>query len=229
MKQAFSEKFQGFSPRTLRFFHDLDTNNNREWFAEHRERYLCDVAEPMKRLAAALISTVRELDPRIVAEPARAVSRIYRDTRYARDKSPYRPRMWLAFKRNLDEWTQSPVFFFQVQEQEYLFGMGMYTAAAATMRRFRGLIDNDPNRFLKVLAPFQRSRSLRLESESYKRPLPHRHPAVIDPWYQSKTIGVLGRRKPDATLFSARLVDLLIDRFVQLKPLYDFLWEAVEG
>lgn len=223
--------FSGFTPATLRFFRDLDHNNKREWFADQRPRYLRDVQQPARALAEELGPMVRELDPAVVVEPHRVVSRINRDTRFSHDKSPYRPRVFLVFRRNVERWSETPSFFFQVDQRQYLYGMGVYGAPAATMRRFREMIDADPEAFREMIDAVQRSRTLQLESDKYKRPFPHALPqnlaATIEPWYQSKSVAVLAYREPDKTLFSPKLADFLVDRFVPLKPLYDFLWKAV--
>ncbi|MDR1484130.1 MAG: DUF2461 domain-containing protein [Planctomycetaceae bacterium] len=218
--------FDGFPQSGIKFFHDLNRNNNREWFSDNRERYIRFVSEPMKQLVNSISPMLLGLDPLVFTVPSRVVSRIYRDTRFSADKSPYRPRVWFAFKRNVECWTATPAYFFQVDEYEYMFGMGMYSATAATMRNFRGMIDDNPEQFRKIIEPINRARNLDLNPECYKRRLPSEHPAAIDKWYQSKSIAVMGSRQPDKILFSAKLVDFLIERFILLKPLYDFLWRA---
>jgi hypothetical protein len=90
------------------------------------------------------------------------------------------------------------------------------------------MIDSDPQGFAEIAEPINRSRTMALDAEQYKRPLPCEHSAKIVPWYQSKSIAVIGTRQPDETLFSTKLVDFVTDRFLFLKPLYDFLWKAVE-
>lgn len=219
-------KFQGFSDKTLKFFRQLDRNNNREWFAAHKNEYIEYAQQPMRQLVAELGPVMQELDPQVIADPMRIISRVYRDTRFSHDKSPYRPRIWCAFKRSVERWSETPVYFVEIEQSRYTFGMGMYCAPAVMMRRFRNKIDNDPDEFLSMIEPIRRSRSMGLESEKYKRSQPHEHSPIIDPWYQSKNITVMGFRDPDKTLFSAKLADMLIDRFVTLKPLYDYLWKA---
>ncbi|MDR0871801.1 MAG: DUF2461 domain-containing protein [Planctomycetaceae bacterium] len=219
-------KFPGFSPKALEFFHNLERNNNREWFAGHRSEYVQYVADPMKQLAEVMIPMVQELDPNVVSDPKRVCSRIYRDTRFSHNKLPYRPNVWLAFRRNVDCWAETPVYFFEIKEKEYLFGMGAYSAKAATMQNFRSRIDNDPEEFLRVIKPFRKDKELRLESEQYKRPLPCAHPKEIVLWYQSKSVALIGSKEPDKTLLSPKIVDFLMDKFVLLKPLYDYLWKS---
>ncbi|MDR2643394.1 MAG: DUF2461 domain-containing protein [Planctomycetaceae bacterium] len=218
--------FNGFSQSGINFFHDLSRHNNREWFSDNRDRYVRFVSDPMKQLVQTISPMISELDSLVITSPHRVVSRIYRDTRFSADKSPYRPRVWFAFKRNVECWTAMPTYFFQFDEYEYMFGMGMYSAQATTMRNFRRMIDENPEQFRRIIEPIQRTRNLKLESDCYKRRIPSEHPAIIDKWYQSKSIAVLGNRKPDKILFSAKLVDFLIGNFILLKPLYDFLWNA---
>lgn len=92
------------------------------------------------------------------------------------------------------------------------------------MRRFREKIDADPDRFLAVTAFLRQSRSFKLETEKYKREWPCDHPKTIRPWYQSKDIEIVCRRPIDRVLFSPKLVDKILDAFVRMKPLYDYLW-----
>ena len=220
------EKFQGFTPATNRFFRDLGKNNTREWFTGHQGEYHKHVRDPMRQLAAELLPILRELDPMLVSDPKRHISRIYRDVRFSNDKTPYWTCQWMAFRRNLKEWYRMPTYLFEVDETGYLCGMNVYAPTASTMRRFREMIDEQPEIFREITTPISRSRSFALESEKYRKPFKHDHPKSVDPWYQSKTIGVFCRKKPDETLFSRKLIDMLIARFIMLKPLYDFLWKA---
>lgn len=222
-------KSEILSRKTLDFFHKLERNNNREWFEAHRDDYVKYVKEPMKSLGEILLPMLRELDPLIITDLNRVISRIHRDTRFSKDKAPYRPHTFFAFKRKLEGWSETPTYFMQIEADRYIFGMGMYSAPPATMRRFREKIDKSPATFLKIIEPIRKNRSMELESEKYKRPIPCEFPddivKKINPWYQSKSIAVFGYREPDKTLFSKNFPDFLLDRFVLLKPLYDFLWD----
>jgi uncharacterized protein (TIGR02453 family) len=218
--------FSGFSQSAIKFFRDLSCNNNRAWFNENRERYIRFVAEPMKQLVREISPAISGLDPLALTATNRVISRIYRDTRFSADQSPYRPRVWFAFKHDVEYWASTPAYFFQFDANGYMFGAGMYSALPATMRKFREIIDNDPERFREIIKPIQKNKDLDLESDQYKRRLPSDYPEIIDRWYQSRSIAVLGSRKPDKILFSAELVDFLIGKFILLKPLYDLLWSA---
>jgi uncharacterized protein (TIGR02453 family) len=227
IKVHFPDSFQGFSPQTLQFLHDLSENNNREWFAEHKSEYVKFVSEPMRRLVVSLTPMMSEIDPLLITAPNRTISRIYRDTRFSNDKTPYRPRIWFAFKREVNCWTETPTYFFQVEEETYSLGMGMYAATASTMRNFREMIDDNPTQFANIIEPLCKNKTLKLDINQYKRKLPCNHNSTINTWYQNKSIAIIATQEPDKNLFSPKLIKTLINKFILLKPLYDFLWNAV--
>jgi len=88
-----------FTPATLRFFRELKRHNSKEWMDANRDRYRSEVVEPFRALLAALASDVLKLNPGFDTSGRTGVnfSRINRDIRFARDKTPYRPQMYLTF------------------------------------------------------------------------------------------------------------------------------------
>ncbi len=87
------------TPATLRFFRELSRNNSKEWMDANRERYRSDVVAPFRALLAALAPFALKLDPEFDTAGRTGInfSRINRDIRFARDKTPYRPQMYLTF------------------------------------------------------------------------------------------------------------------------------------
>src|SRR6266403_665024 len=87
------------SPATLRFFRQLSRNNSKEWMDANRERYRSDVVEAFRALLAALAPAALKLQADFDTSGRTGVnfSRINRDIRFARDKTPYRPQMYLTF------------------------------------------------------------------------------------------------------------------------------------
>src|ERR1700704_3034827 len=86
------------SPATLRFFRQLNRNNSKEWMDANRERYRSDVVEAFRALLAALAPAALKLQADFDTSGRTGVnfSRINRDIRFARDKTPYRPQMYLT-------------------------------------------------------------------------------------------------------------------------------------
>ncbi|UCH64210.1 MAG: DUF2461 domain-containing protein [Fidelibacterota bacterium] len=224
------EGFNGFSRKTLSFLKGLGENNSKVWFEAHRQDYVAYLLEPFQRLVAEMSSFMLTIDPLFETRPAidRTISRIYRDTRFSRDKSPFRPRMWLTFKRPSRDWKIAPAYFFEISPDRYRYGAGFYSAPKPTMDRLRQLIDDQDRQFLDVLSQYRQQDVFHIEGQQYKRIIDSDKPPEIQEWYQRKNLFIVCNRKIDDILLSRELVDDLISGFGLLAPLYHFLWTAVE-
>jgi uncharacterized protein (TIGR02453 family) len=88
-----------FTDEVFRFFRELSRNNHKPWMDENRERYRETVVEPFRVLLDRLTPFALKLNPRLLVSGrvGENFSRINRDIRFAADKSPYRPQMYLYF------------------------------------------------------------------------------------------------------------------------------------
>lgn len=94
-----------FPTATVQFFRELSRNNNKLWMDANRERYRAEVVEPFRALLDRLSPAARKLNSRFVTSGRVGVnfSRINRDIRFARDKTPYRPQMYLFLSEPGDD------------------------------------------------------------------------------------------------------------------------------
>jgi uncharacterized protein (TIGR02453 family) len=106
-------RFQGFAQEGLDFLQQVRIENDKTWFEEHRFIYDRSILTPFRALVDDLAPTMLEIDPLLETRSAigKTLSRIHRDTRFSHDKSLYRSRMWLTFKRPAKNWTDAPVYF----------------------------------------------------------------------------------------------------------------------
>jgi uncharacterized protein (TIGR02453 family) len=88
-----------FTPETFRFFKELGRSNSKTWMDENRERYHSTVVKPFRQLWAELSPAMLELDARfdVSGRTGPNFSRINRDIRFAKDKTPYKTQMYLKF------------------------------------------------------------------------------------------------------------------------------------
>lgn len=216
--------FRGFSQRALEFLRNLGADNSKAWFEEHRGEYDEYLLEPMKMLVEALAPAVLAIDPHLDVRPRvdKTISRIHRDTRFSKDKSPYRNFAWIAFKRDVKDWSDCPGFFMEFSPAAYRYGMGFYRASKKTMDGLRRLIDRDPRAFRETIELLD-SASFRLEGESYKRILNPKMTGTLLDWYQKKNCYVARNKKIDDIFFSPALVAELSDSFGLLAPIYRIL------
>jgi uncharacterized protein (TIGR02453 family) len=98
MTARHERQFQGFSRKTFTFLRDLGRNNDKTWFVAHRGVYEEHVLQPLRDLVSDLADFMLGIDLSFEVEPAvgKTISRIYRDTRFSKDKSPFRDT-WIAF------------------------------------------------------------------------------------------------------------------------------------
>ena len=224
-------KFKGFSRKTLKFLRDLMTNNNKTWVENHRYDYEEFVLGPLRDLVTDLGDFMLDIDPRFEITPAvnKTISRIYRDTRFSKDKSPFRSTVWITFKNQNKDWTTRVCgYFFELSVNSYRYGMGFYDAAPAIMSRFREMIDNNPKEFLKAISFFDKQKTFVLEGEKYKRIIDKTKPEKIQHWYQRKNMYLVCNRKIDNTLFSSKLVDDLVFGFNTIAPFYHYLQKIID-
>ncbi len=220
--------FQGFVPQTFEFLKGLKTNNTKAWFEEHRHEYEEFLLHPFENLVRDLIPYMVELDPTFEILPLKKmISRINRDIRFTKDKSPYRPNMWLSFKRSTTDWKADPVYFFEIMPEIYRYGLGFYSPSKATMNALRWVIDEAPEEVRKFNILFSPNSCFELDGAQYKRPLKSSNPVPPElvTWYQRKEIVVMCSRPIEPIVFLPDLMEEIRRGFTLLKPLYYFFWE----
>lgn len=216
-------------PQAVAFLAALGANNSKSWFEEHREEYRELVVAPLAGLAVRLGPAVSALDPLLVTTPTKAMSRIHRDVRFSRDKSPFRTAVWLTFKRPAKDWKDRPCFFFEFTPTGWRYGMGFYSASRPTMDALRQAMDEKPEAFRAAAAFLAEKDAFTVEGEPYKRLLSRATPEDILPWYQRKSFYLVRNRPIDAGLFSPDLTEILRDGFEEAAPLYRYLWSVLSG
>jgi len=223
-------KFNGFSQKTLKFLRGLKANNNKAWFKSHKADYDEFVLKPLRDLVIDLGDFMLDIDPCFEITPVinKTISRIYRDTRFSKDKSPFRSTVWITFKNQNKDWTTHVCgYFFELSVGSYRYGMGFYNAAPAIMSRFREMIDDNPKEFLRAISFFDKQKTFVLEGEKYKRIIDKSKPEKIQHWYQRKNMYLVCNRKIDDTLFSSKLVDDLVFGFNMIAPFYHYLQQLI--
>ncbi|KAB0669801.1 DUF2461 domain-containing protein [Oryzomonas sagensis] len=223
--------FTGFLPHVTGFFEQLAANNTKPWFEAHRHEFESYLMEPLKALVCDLADAMLAIDPQVITIPAvdKTISRIYRDTRFSRNKAPYKTCLWVSFKRLSKEWKDAPCFFFEITADSYRYGMGFYGASRETMDKLRRFIDTKPVEFRKIAACLGKQTVFELEGDLYRRPLNPGLAEDLQQWHQRKNVYLVCNREADARLFSPELRRELEEGFIRLAPLYHLLWRVRGG
>src|SRR3954469_4320290 len=126
--------FKGFPVEGIEFFAKLMRNNRREWFQPHKEIFEAQLKQPMRELVEALNGELRKFAPEYVTDPEKAIYRIYRDTRFSKDKTPYKNHIAASFRRATDWPHAGAGFFFAVSHKEVAVGGGVYMPPPETLQ-----------------------------------------------------------------------------------------------
>ncbi len=131
--------------------------------------------------------------------------------------------MWLTFKRHIEEWQDSPAFYFEISPDSYRFGMGYYAVSRETMDAIRLWIEKKPALVRKHLTAIKRIPGMTIEGQAYKRTLNPAIPSEFRQIYQKKELYLVANREIDELLFSRALVSDLETCFGKLAGFYHFL------
>ncbi|WP_224960817.1 DUF2461 domain-containing protein [Geomonas subterranea] len=220
-----SDIFDGFPPAAVQFLRTLRENNSKGWFELHKQDYQNNLLKPLQALAAGLGPLMLSIDPDFTVTPAinKTISRIYRDTRFSRDKSPYKTSHWITFKRLRQEWKDYPAFFFEISPDSYRYGMGFYSASRQTMEKFRTAVDRNPKAFLAATSFYPNNRTFTIEGEQYKRPLKAGISTELQEWYNRKSLYLVSNHRIDADRVDRKLIFDVQHGFEMLAPFYHYL------
>lgn len=208
-----------FSDRTLEFFMAIRFNNNREFFHENHDWYLADVRTPALELADALSGDIEKLDAELERRPNRVVSRLARDIRFSRDKSPYRDNMWLSFRMADNERRRRPEFYFGLSAEGSDCGMGFYNITRAQTDAWRTVLTTHTEECIAAIETAYAA-GFGMSGERYKKiAVPDDLDERLKEWYPVKNFWV-NKAIPLKTALSEELKDALAEDIASLTPLY---------
>lgn len=149
--------FPGFPAAGMQFLSALARTNRREWFQPRKHIYEEQVKAPMAELVTALNSEMMRFAPDYVNEPAKAIYRIYRDTRFSKDKTPYKTHIAAIFPRRGLEKHGGGGLYFSVSAKEIEVAGGVYMPGPETLLAIRTHMAEHHEEFRKII----RARKLR--------------------------------------------------------------------
>jgi uncharacterized protein (TIGR02453 family) len=172
--------FPGFPAEAFTFFRALKRNNNRDWFQPRKEIFETKIKAPMLELVEALNAEMAKFAPDYIADPKKAVYRIYRDTRFSPDKSPYKTHLAAIFPRRGGDKGASPGFYFSISAKEIGVAGGIYDPPPPHLLAIRSWLGENHAAFRKIARGPEKLMS-KLQGESLTRVpkgFPADHPAA---------------------------------------------------
>jgi uncharacterized protein (TIGR02453 family) len=133
-------------PELFRFLKELRAHNDREWFNANKDRYLTLVRDPLLTFVDAIAPKLRAISPHVVADPrpsGGSLLRIHRDTRFSRDKTPYKTNAGLYFRHDVGKDIHGPGYYLHLEPGTVFMGAGMWHPDADALRAVREAIVKD--------------------------------------------------------------------------------------
>ncbi|MEP2103132.1 MAG: DUF2461 domain-containing protein [Parasphingorhabdus sp.] len=137
-------------PELFDFLRELEQNNNREWFKARKKRYEAEVVDPVTDFIVNMAARVAAISPHITADPrpnGGSRFRIYRDTRFSKDKSPYKTHVGCQFRHEAGKDAHAPGFYVHLGPGEVFFGGGVWGPQGEALRNIRQRIVDKPARW----------------------------------------------------------------------------------
>jgi uncharacterized protein (TIGR02453 family) len=222
--------FTGFPPEMIRFLRALKRNNRREWFQPRKHLFEEQVKAPMLELVAAINSGLAKFAPEYVTEPKKAIFRIYRDTRFSADKTPYKTHIAASFSRRGGERLGTGGFYFSVSHETIEIAAGLWHPDRDVMLIVRNHIADTHEELRRLLAD-KKSRKLagELKGDALSRSpkgFDPAHPAAgfikMKDWVLEVTLDVNLATTP-------QLHAEIVERFRAMTPLLNYLNRPLVG
>jgi len=217
-----------FGPEALTFLRALKRNNRREWFQPRKEDYERLVRTPMIAIVERLAGDLRPVAPEVLVDPKRAVFRIYRDTRFSNDKTPYKTHIAASFPWRGVARHQGAGLYFHVSPTEVWIGGGMYAPETAQLQAVREHIAANLRRLTSIVASAAFKRTVgEVEGEKLQRVprgFPGDHEAAD--WLRFRQF-LAGRDVAPTMVTTARFYPTVLETFKVIAPLIRFLNEPL--
>jgi uncharacterized protein (TIGR02453 family) len=166
-------KTASFGPELFSFLTDLAKNNDRDWFAANKGRYEAHLLEPALDFIADFAPRLERISPHFRADPrptGGSLFRIYRDTRFSRDKSPYKTSVGIHFRHEQSKDVHAPGFYLHIAPGELFAGGGIWHPDTGSATQIRQAIATDAAGWRRATRTGAFAKTFELGGETLKRP-----------------------------------------------------------
>ena len=223
-------EFAGFKSDTMKFLTELAVNNNRDWFAENKHRYESSVVDPAFAFIIAMGAELAKISDHFEAIPKKqggSLMRVYRDTRFSKDKTPYKTNIGIQFRHEAGRDVHAPGYYMHIDPKDVFVGAGLWRPEPAALAGIRERITDKSDDWKKIVGRRGFKSTFERQGESLVRP-----PKGFVP--DSPVIEEL-KRKDHIAVMSLSLKDIADKNFPstlrkqldKASPFMEFLCKAV--
>ncbi len=143
-----------FTPALFSFLEDLRDNNDKAFFDANKHRYEDDVREPARQFIRNLEVPIGKLTPNLRVDDRKvggSLMRVYRDTRFAKDKTPYKTNVGIQFRHVAGKDVHAPGVYLHMDPDGVFVGVGMWHPESKALAKIREAIDESPEGYLQAI------------------------------------------------------------------------------
>jgi uncharacterized protein (TIGR02453 family) len=180
------KRYASFTPQSVAFLSELKANNNRDWFKENKTRYEELVLDVALNFIQSMQGPLEEIAPHFTAIPKRmggSLMRVYRDTRFSKNKTPYKTNIGIQFRHEQAKDVHSPGYYVHIDTEEVFLGIGMWRPDGDSLARIRQRIVDKEAEWVRASQDKAFARHFKLGGQSLSRPprgFDKEHPMLED-------------------------------------------------
>jgi uncharacterized protein (TIGR02453 family) len=217
-----------FRPEALKFLRSLARHNDREWFQPRKAEYDAELKEPMLAIVRKVNEAMMDFAPEYIRPAEKSLFRIYRDTRFSPDKSPYKTHIAAWWPRAGCEKTSGAGFYFHVEAKEVILAAGAWMPEKSQLMQIRHWLLDNHVAFRKLL----KNTALRKTFTEWEGKPLVRAPKGFDPEHPAMDLvrcrqwGLSTTLEPEAAL-DVKIADKVIRAFKLAAPVVNALNEPI--
>ncbi len=227
-------EFRGFPRECVTFYTELARNNNKEWFLEHKSEFERYVMETARDFVYDMGNLLKEISPGIVADPRldRSIFRHYRDTRFSKDKSPYKTHLGIFFWEGNRVKMDCPGYYFHLEPPSILLGVGNHCFSKPVLEQYRdSVVDQEQGPALRRAVNAVKSRGDYGIGEKHFKKTPRGY----DPTHENaefllyKGLTAFVSDSIPEELYSRDILDYCFEKFRDMQPIHTWLLNMINS
>lgn len=221
--------FKGIKPESIELLCLNRFNDSKEFYEEHKLELKEGITVAMRQIVLDLSGLMYDIDDKMLTDPVRSVSRIYRDTRGNRSKIKYRENMWLMLRRYKKEYPSAPFFYFEFYPNSFGYGLAFWTWKQSAFKEVHNLIIEHPGRWLDAVDACKQAGLTYNARDNYKKDMYPDAPKEIKPYLSAKNMEFSYSSFDMNRINSPSLIDELKLAFDLARPMYSFWADAYDN
>ena len=224
--------FAGFTPAALGFLRALAADNTRAFFEAHRDEYETQLRAPLEALVAAVNQELARRKVPLHSDPRRALFRIHRDVRFAKDKSPYKTNAGAVITRPGAAKMAPGLLYIHIDPAGCFAAAGFYQPEPRHLEAMRGAIAADPKAYRRALAAAEKAGLALSADDAALQRVPSGYAHLTDPdladslrrksFTFRRKLSATEIRRPDLPTTVAGVAEAAL-------PFLRFFWAAIDG